>query len=266
LIPGGVDTGTNSIQDLSVALVEPEFSLNIGYVARVMANFGMKHLLIVSQSEIAVDSKSESAKFASHGRAVLENIKYISSFQQLKDQFSLLIGTTAIKGKRKSNITRKTMDAEECAKAVHLNLTSLSEACIVLGRDTTGLTNLELSSCDYVLTVDTRANYATLNISHAAAIIFYLFSRELGNSKVNETRLRRNKLIDRPERERVVSLFEELAVASDFQKFKLDKFSETMRRLLNRSNPSLRELYLLMGVASKARTKIGLLESRKRKD
>ncbi|MGI0084215.1 MAG: hypothetical protein ACREBQ_03945, partial [Nitrososphaerales archaeon] len=68
----------------------------------------------------------------------------------------------------------------------------------------------------------------------------------------------------RLERERVIRLFEELAILSDFQKFKQGKLKETLTRLLDRSNPSLRELYLLMGLGSKARTKIRTLEAKRR--
>jgi len=44
---------------------------------------------------------------------------------------------------------------------------------IVFGREGTGLTNAELDQCDATLTIPTSTAYQTLNVSHAAAIVFY---------------------------------------------------------------------------------------------
>ncbi len=245
-------------------MVEPEFGLNVGYIARAMANFGLKQLIIVSQNKMSRDSENEAARFASHGSDIVDNLQYVRSIKELRKRFHLVIGSTAIRAKRKSNITRKTLDVEECAKAVHSNFSNLLKACVVFGRDTTGLTNSELEQCDYVLTIRTDTDYATLNISHAAAIVFYLLSREFSLPDKSSRVLKTNAGTPRPERERLIALFEELALLSDFQKFKQRKLSETLNRLLNRSGPSLREVYLLMGLASKAKTKIKMLESMQR--
>ncbi len=252
----------NPISTITVAIVEPEFPLNVGYIARAMTNFAIRRLTIVSQHRMTQTSKNEAAKFASHGSDVVANIRYVRSLHELKKSFNLLIGTTAITAKRKSNITRKTLDAEECVRAVHSYSSNLENVCIVFGRDTTGLTNAELEQCDYVLTIRAGANYSTLNISHAAAIVFYLFHREFVSTN-KQGGHGRTAFAGRPERERLIALFKDLALLSDFQEFKQRRLGEALNRLLNRSNPSLRELYLLMGLASKAKTKITTLESKK---
>ena len=43
----------------------------------------------------------------------------------------------------------------------------------VFGREGTGLNNHELSLCDAIVTIPASKAYQTLNLSHAAAIIFY---------------------------------------------------------------------------------------------
>jgi tRNA C32,U32 (ribose-2'-O)-methylase TrmJ len=132
--------------------------------------------------------------------------------------------------------------------------------CLVFGRDTTGLTNEELQKCDYNVSIITGSSYNTLNLSHAATIVFYELRRfydrhhQIQSADKADTVDRR---ASRKQKERVVSLFGELAKQSDFQEYKQDKLRETVTRLLDRSDPSLRELYLLMGLASKAKSKIG---------
>ncbi|MGI0085811.1 MAG: TrmH family RNA methyltransferase, partial [Nitrososphaerales archaeon] len=128
----------NRIKTLSVALMEPEFPLNVGYVARAMANFGMRQLLIVSRKKMARREEDEAAKFASHASQIINNMHYVKSVSDLRKRFHIIVGTTAIRGRRKSNITRKTMNVEECAKIVSAIASGSQKICILFGRDTTG--------------------------------------------------------------------------------------------------------------------------------
>lgn len=259
----------------SVALVEPEFPLNVGYVARSMANFGLKELYIVAPrgKQVSFDL-TEATVFSSHGKEVVAGAKFLDDMDSLRKRFAILVGTTAIRGSRKSNITRKTLGLHGAVPIVaraalshqsrEVGKSTRGLLCFVFGRDTTGLKNEELKKCDYAVTISTQTMYNTLNISHAAAILFYAFSQhnlhELspvpGEEEVS------GKATTRTERERVIYLFQELALRSDFQDYKRDKLREAITRLLDRSNPSLRELYLLMGLANKARRKIEVLSAR----
>ena len=265
--------GSSPLSQFSAAIVEPEFALNVGYLARIMANFGLKQLYIVSKEKNPLDQK-QALRFSSHGYQFIERIKYLKSLDQLREKFRILVGTTAIRGKRKSNITRKTYSLEQSIPFVHRALersqvgpkrralTDNNEAlCVVFGRDTTGLTNEELRKCDYNITISSGTKYNTLNVSHAAAILFFAFQDYLKSIPYSDNQTVTKREPTRKEKERVVTLFQELAEVSDFQDYKKSKLQETMTRLLDRSNPSLRELYILMGLASKARTKIKILST-----
>jgi tRNA/rRNA methyltransferase len=234
-----------------------------------MTNFGMKNLFVVSRQKLDEENLSKATLFAAHGRWLIDRLEYVSSLEKLKRKYKILIGTTAIEGRRKSNITRKTMGIEECASMVVSRLRSHSNACFVFGRDTTGLTNQELRACDYTATIRTRSQYNTLNVSHAATIIFYVFSNTKTHSGLcKESRQTQTNwtgsttLATRKERERVVLLFQKLAEESEFKEFKSKLLQETLERMFNRGEPSLRELYLLMGLASKATSKVRRLSKR----
>eukprot|EP00897_Mesotaenium_endlicherianum_P007311 jgi/Mesen1/6608/ME000034S06064 len=57
-----------------VVLVEPQGALNVGMVARTMANFGLSHLVLVRPGGEAADYKGLQARsMACHGRGVLES-------------------------------------------------------------------------------------------------------------------------------------------------------------------------------------------------
>ncbi len=206
------------MSQVSVAVVEPEFGLNLGYVARTMANFGMEKLIVVSSKRLDRKRLGEAKLFASHGRSLIDEIDYVGSMAKLRKRFRLLIGTTAIEGTRKANLTRKTLGVEECASRVSDKITAQpNSVCIVLGRDTTGMTNEELRSCDFSVTIRASRNYNTLNVSHAAAIVFFVFSKYLDKKQI---RKRNEKTSGRKERDRAISLFEQLAEVSEFQKLK----------------------------------------------
>jgi tRNA/rRNA methyltransferase len=258
----------------AVAVVEPEYPMNLGYTARTMANFGLNQLYVISPSKKLL-RHPEAMKFASHGHDIVENAKFTQSLDVLRNHFKLLVGTTAIRGKRKSNITRKTLALEESIPKIldsyarsttrhELDSSKKQEKglCFVFGRDTTGLTNDELRKCDYNVTIITGTRYNTLNISHAAAIIFYAFREYLRHHRIfHKVETLGERKPTRKEKDRVVTLFQELALVSGFQRFKEEKLAETLYRVLNRGDPSLRELYLLMGLASKAQAKIRYLSN-----
>lgn len=219
-----------------------------------MANFGLSKLVVVSPRRLENDRFIEARKFASHGGNIVDDMEYIKSMKALRGKFKLLIGTTAITGTRKANLTRKTLDAEVCASRLGDRISQEPRlTCIVLGRDTTGMTNEELRYCDYNMTIRASDDYNTLNVSHAFAIIMYIFSKTLAKKG---NRNERKTPSSRREREQAISLFEQLADLSDFQKFKFGLLRETLSRLFDKADPSLRETYLMMGLASKAVSKI----------
>jgi tRNA/rRNA methyltransferase len=261
------EPGKSPVSGLAVAIVEPEFGINLGYLARTTANFGLNKLIVISKKNLNKNQLDQASQYSAHGRELVDNLEYIPSLRDLKKKFRIVVGTTAIEAKRKSNITRRTFSPEECAQKVSINCVGQKKSiCLVFGRDTTGLTNEELRECDYNITIRTRSSYNTLNLSHAAAIILYVFENTWQNSKKNSEA---SKLVNemgpasssRKERDRAVSLFLRLAEDSEFKGFKLNLLREALERVITRGDPSLREIYLLMGLASKAGGKIRRLSS-----
>ncbi len=249
----------------SVAVVNPEHGINLGYLARAAANFGIAELFVVGTRRLDSQNLSDANLFASHGRWLIDKIHYVDSLEKLRRKFPLLIGTTAIEARRKSNLTRRSTSLDICARRLFSDRKERSNHrdCIVFGRDSTGLTNDELRLCDYCVTIKTGSAYNTLNVSHAAAIVFYEFSREQVKtaSVSNQINPRKgssslNRASTRKERDRVMHLFEKLAEEAEFKTYKTGLLQETLKRMFARGEPSLRELYILMGLASKASSKL----------
>ncbi len=140
---------------VAVVLVEPESPGNIGSVARVMKNFGFKELVLVNPCKIT----EEAFKMARHGEDILKNAKIFHKLERAIEPYQVKIATT---GKTRNFVTIR---PEEIPK--------YESMCIVFGRESSGLTNEEISMCDLVVQIPANPDYPVLNISHAVAIILY---------------------------------------------------------------------------------------------
>ncbi|MFH1850303.1 MAG: RNA methyltransferase [archaeon] len=162
---------------ISVILIEPENPGNIGAVARAMKNFDLSKLILVNP-RCSLDETAVAR--AKHGKDILKMAK-VRDFSFL-DRFDTLVGTTAKIG-TDYNIPRCPITPEDLGKKLSK---SSAKTGILLGREGMGLTNEEIRLCDLVVTIPASLKYPTLNISHAAQIIFYEIFKHSGKKKSNE--------------------------------------------------------------------------------
>jgi TrmH family RNA methyltransferase len=159
---------------ISIVLVGIETAGNVGSVARVMKNFGLKELVLVKPQ---CDPQSREAwDRAAHARDVLKKA-VVGDFLCLK-RFDYLIGTTARLGSD-YNMPRIPMTPEELGKKL-AGIDKKAKIAILFGRENFGLLNDEIKMCDFTVTIPASKEYPTLNVSHAVAIVLYeLFKEEL---------------------------------------------------------------------------------------
>lgn len=224
MIPDGV----------SVTLVEPRYPVNVGHLARLLKNFGVKKLYLVKPT---VDI-SVAAVYASHASDVLDRA-IITTFDRVRKENELLVATTSVRASKKSNVIRRTVGPNR----PHALLSSSRTSSIVFGRDTTGLTNGEIRMCDVTTTIDIPSSYKALNMGHAAAILFYLASRGSGE---------RSRVQSRKAREVFAKSFYELAIASRFPPHRAKSLFEAGKRMATTSSLTDRQLQLMAGVFRRA--------------
>ena len=221
-----------SDKDISICLIEPLYPLNVGYVARIMKNFGFDKLLLCN-SDIDLQ---KARPFASHGVDILDNCARIS-FNDL-NMFDTLIATTAITSQRGIS-SRQSISVSELRESLN-NVGQ--NICLIFGRDNTGLTNYELEQVDIVLHIPTNSNYPTLNISHALSIILY----ELTNYELVD------KIIaDHSEINRTIDAYVDVVELIGLPSHKLTLIRTSIQNILKRSRPSPRENSVLLGFAHK---------------
>ena len=219
---------------VSVTLVEPNYPVNVGHVARLVKNFGVKKLYLVKPK---VDI-SVAAVYASHASDILDTAS-ITTLDRVRKENELLVATTAVRASKKSNLIRRMVSPDR----LHAMLSSSRTSSLVFGRDTTGLTNEEIRMCDVTTTIDTTQVYRALNLGHAVAIVLYLVSRGERSKGGVQSRKAREIFAD--------SLCE-LAVASRVSPHKVKKLYEASRRIISSSNLTDSQLNLMTGVFRKA--------------
>lgn len=219
---------------LAVALVEPRYPVNVGHVARLVKNFGVSKLYLVNPS---VDM-SVATVYAAHATDILERARTVT-FGRLRRENQLLVATTAVRASKGSNVIRRTVSPERVSEI----LRTAKTAALVFGRDTTGLTNDEISQCDVTTRVETGTRYKTLNVGHAVAIMLYVAFRGEGRS---------NAVQSRGARDLFAKSFYEMALSSKIASHKAKNIREVGKRIASSAGLTDTQLHLMTGVFRKA--------------
>lgn len=224
---------------ISVAFVEPLYEINIGYVARCMKNFGLSRLVLVKPRCSVV---GEAFKFAAHAQDVVANASYADSLSELRGKFDLVVGTTGVTTKALSHV-RRWITPEELSERI---AQQDGEVLLVLGREDIGLTNDELALCDIVVTIPANPEYPILNVSHAAAILFYEVYKACSRSKPSA------RLPVREEVELLLNYFKHLILLLGEKEERAERACLMLRRVIGGSPPSDVDVRMLLGVIRRA--------------
>lgn len=228
--------------EIYVILVEPLYQGNIGYLARLSYNFGVKGMYMVGGPGELTD---EAISRAMHGAWLLEEMKRVKSLSDLKGELDFLVGTSGVSWfsqKKHERIPLTPRELGRWASGVR------GRVGVVFGREDKGLRSEEVSMMDLMVTIPANPEYSTLSVSHAAAIILY----ELYTSSLSGRPWRTPRKISGFEKEVLVRQFSELAGALPLNPARKRSAMVHFRRIIARASPTSWEFFSLMGVFSEA--------------
>lgn len=216
-----------------------------------MKNFGFKDLVLVNPCRI----EDFGSAMASHARDVLQMSRTVSSLQEALEGTNLVVGTT---GKR--------LEEAKHHLRQHLRVPCLAPwelaeklrgkdgtVALLLGREDCGLDSEKLAICDMIVSIPTSEKYPVLNISHAAAILFYELSM-IENGSYQMAKRESLLLLQ----DRCKSLLLEVG----YPEHKIEFTVLMLRRVLGRAELTEREARTLLGIIKNIRWKIGIYEER----
>jgi len=239
--------------EMRVVLVEPEHDGNVGLIARSMKNFGFSDLWLVNpKAKLGPEARA----LASHAQDLLAKARVVPSLEDVVKDCDYTIATTAVIGGSPSNICRKPLTLKEFAQRV---VKMKTRAAILFGRESSGLTNMEIAGCDLVVTIPTNSDYGTLNIATAVSVTLY---------ELQEARRKAAghfETADKEARQRLLKLFEELSEEVCLPKHRIPLVTKALSNVLSRSLITNREASLMMGPIRRAIDRIRLNGKTKRK-
>jgi tRNA/rRNA methyltransferase len=227
-----------------VVFVEPESEGNIGFLARTMKNFGLSKLVLINPCDI----EHKAFYQAMHAREIVKQREIFDSLQSfIKDKrIDFAVGTTGMAG-GSYNIPRIAVTPENLAKSMNVK----GDIALIFGREGDGLTNQEIALCDVVVTIPTHESYPILNVSHAAAIIFYeLHKRE------RDYPIEGLEEASALEKQDLIYCISQIIEKLDYPSHKKKNANTVFRRILGRAFISGREAHTLKGLFRRIRYKI----------
>ena len=232
-------------ENIYIVFVECETPGNIGFLARTMANFGLKNLVLINPPSLT----NEAYYQATHGKYIVKNAKIyptLDDFYQ-SQRIDFKVASTGMAG-GSYNLSRIPIRPEELGKSMNVS----NKIAILFGREGDGLSNKEIGDCDICVSIPTDPTYTIMNISHAAAIIFY----ELFKNKHDYSVEGVSQSSDL-EKKYLVKDMEELIDCLDIPDHKKRNGLKTFNNIVSRAFITGREIHTLKGILRRLKNKVG---------
>ena len=190
------------LEHVRFVLVETTHPGNVGAVARAMKTQGLSRLDLVRPRGFP---SAEALARASGADDLLAAASVHDDLVSAISGCRLVIGASA----RLRAVEWPLMEPRECAAHL-LAEARAGEVALVLGRESSGLTNEELARCHYVVRIPVNPRFSSLNLGAAAQVLAYEI--HLGQRALLEQRLE-NVPIDPAPAEDMEGFFLHLAQA-----------------------------------------------------
>jgi TrmH family RNA methyltransferase len=160
---------------MDVVLVSPRNPLNIGAVARAMANFGFTRLIVANPYE----PHWREARSAVGAPDLLNSARETLSLADAVRDCTLVLGTgTLTRRKPEQRVVRM----DELAPIVTQEINRGGRIAMVFGPEKHGLTRQDLSYCQILVEIPTDRRQPSMNLGQAAAVCLYELAVRSGSS------------------------------------------------------------------------------------
>jgi TrmH family RNA methyltransferase len=231
-----------------VVLVQPHYAGNVGSVARVMCNFGLKQLTLVEP--FADYNSPESRRLARYGMALLDTAIVVNTLEEAVADCGVVLATSGNVGGlyRQHNYGRPDELFPSFVQAL-----SAAPCALVFGPEPTGLSTEDVMRCHGIIRILTDSTYSSLNLAQAVSICLYELRRTwLTSQEVATKPTQRIAAYEDQER-----MFANLRDALEKVHFvwgnKGDSLMYALRHLITRAQPSPNEIRILHGLARQLR-------------
>ncbi len=228
-----------SNNNISFILHKPQLSENIGACARAMKNFDFQKMIVVDPKPIFPNDKILATSVGA--KDVIDKSKNFKDLKSALKNIDIVIATSA----RFRNKNIKHIQLEDLKK-----IDFKKKIAFLFGSEASGLSNNEISYCNYTLQIPTNPKFKSLNLSHSLIIIAHYTSTILKSKTLKF--LKSSKVKAATKRE--ILLMADLCIKNldeiNFFKPKEKKpiMLENLRNIFYRMELSSKETRILSGV------------------
>jgi len=154
-----------SNNNISFILHKPQLSENIGACARAMKNFDFQKMIVVDPKPIFPNDKILATSVGA--KDVIDKSKTFKDLKSALKNIDIVIATSA----RFRNKNIKHIQLEDLK-----NIDFKRKIAFLFGSEASGLSNNEISYCNYTLQIPTNPKFKSLNLSHSLIIIAHYAS------------------------------------------------------------------------------------------
>ena len=233
---------TKPLDNVVVVLDHPQNVVNIAGVIRVMMNFGLSNLRLVNPDDF---DAYRIEGIAHRSGPLIEATTIHDSLDEAVADASYIVGTTARPRTAGRNYTRPREVAGEVVARAHHH-----KVAVLFGREDRGLTNEGLDLCHAVSIIPTDAEYSSLNLFQACLVHAYevFLALEAFDEELPQGR-RATRAPTQAELEQTYdALRQGLGRMEFFKARKPEAVMRTLRTIITRAEPDLREARLLAAV------------------
>lgn len=240
------------MQALSVILVRPRFSENIGMAARACANMGVSDLVLVEPRRWEREKALPLA--TPQGAAILDRLRIAPALADALAPCTHAFGATARTGGWRQGV----LSPRQAATEVNAALKSSAQVALVFGPEDRGLENTEIELCTGLINIPTASGGSSLNLAQAVLLVLYeCFTASLTHA-FHPGKKPKSKAGSRPatieEQEKLfLTLRNMLAGIGFFSSNNPDWLMLPLRRFFHRSGLRRHEFDLFMGMCRQMR-------------
>ncbi len=163
-----------------IVLVRARNPNNIGAVARAMHDFGFSHLRVVNDYSVPFDT----ARSAVDASDVLARAMVYGNLAEAVADCTLVVGTTAVGERALQHPLHALAEAADEIAEELAQQDGGGRVALLFGSEKTGLSNEELSHCNWLLTIPMQEHddvrHPSMNLGQAVAVCLYELVRREG--------------------------------------------------------------------------------------
>src|SRR5574344_1151023 len=229
-----------NLDNIVIILDRPGESRNIGSACRAMANCGIHNLRIIGTKKEDIDIEAV-YRLAIHASPIFDSAAFYNTIAEATSDCSFAAGTTRRQGKKRKGTLLLPEELVKIADNATDSSGKNAKAAIIFGNEQSGLSDDEIESCDFGVTIPSSEEFGSFNLSHAVQIICYELFRASSVVKTNG-----RESISRDEVKTVVqNILEDLEQVGFFSYHGKEKNEELWNGILTRAALSKEESLLV---------------------